>query len=682
MSLFDEPNANAYTVDLGEGSKGKRLGFQDAFAASWDVQTKVNSLLGLEQSFRDREQAQIKKMREAGITPPKSLDEGEDTGTGPFGGAQFRQGRYSAAAQSMVDGGGWYTDEMVAERDEQIKKLQAEHPELGLKTYGDMFKDIQGEAQDAMKRAALPTTALGAVGGFIGGAAAGMNPVSDPVNFSSFIIGGGATALERIGVQGLGQAGVEAGAMAINRNKEVLTGEKPTFESTMEQLGVAAVGGAAGQGLGEAVGMGIRRATTGKWFNDLAPDKLPTKELPPSRPMDELTPHVEKMEPGRPLNDYPDFETFAKSQGYDLGNPYGPSRQAAARHAIDIDYVARELDRWDGPQAHDVSARTDTALPPDVEPGVRYDGAYQRYIDRMENVDDVARRLDPGTFDTYDKLAAKRDEIRASIDRVAAPDTRRDAARPDVAAEYASWQKATDQELRLQLQEIDYQMRDMAPLVSRAYGAAEKEWRSTPVDSHTLNFLKQLEQRTGFNYRGEGKPSLTEQPMRPKAPPEPLNVRTAGDDVPVSMMTPEQQAKLRPGHDAADRIEIVSRDTIDTLNERTEKFVAKVGKTAVLPAEELRASQVAAREKLEAAQLKAKEADTPESRKSAADAVKKAQQELDDLTGITLPDGQRLEFDAEMIGTDGNKTTVRDFLAEMQKNTDALEATRTCSVPS
>lgn len=686
MSLFDTPNSDAYTIALEQGARGPQLGFQDAFMAALDAQAKVHSLLGVQQSFRDVEQRQIKKLRERGIEPPPSLDESEMRGSGPFGGAQFLQGRYSAAAQGFADGSGAYTDALIEERDTRLKKLQQEHPDLGLQTYAEMFKGVQEQGQEALHREALPKTFGGEVGAFVGGTVGGLNPVNNPLNLAGFIVTaplGGPTVVARTAAQGAAQGVTEALGIALGPdNKGIVTGQPTTPREAAAQIGLATAGGVGGQLFAEGVGMGVRKLATGKWFADLPPDKLPTRETPPSRPMDETTPHAERMEPDRPLTDYENFEAFAKSQGYDLGNPYGASRQAYSRHVADVDYAARELNRWDGPAAHEIAARTDTALPPDAQPGVRYDGAYQRYVDRLENVDDIARRLDGDLFTLYDKLEQQRAEVRASIERTnTLPDLRPEAHRPDVQADFAAWKAKTDQELRLELQQIDYKMRDMAPLVSRAYAAAEREWRATPVDFATLDFLKQLEQRSGWRYRGEGEPSLTEKPMAPKAGPPPL--APPADALPLTMMTPAQQAKLRPGqHDAADRVAIVVRDTIETAEKNVDAFMADVRKAATMDAAELKAAQKAAREKLEAAQTAERMSDTTSGRDAANNAVKKAQKELDALTGITLPDGQRLDFDVPMIGRDGEKTTVRDYLAEMDKDSQALQAVRTCSLPS
>lgn len=579
MSTLGEANRDAYRGSIDEGSAAPLMGFMDAMDASWQSATKVHSLLAVEQSMRTLEQEQIKKIREAGLRPPKSLDDSEDVGVGPFGGAQFRQGRYSAAAQSVVDGGGWYTDDLVAERNKEIETLRKERPDLGLMTYEEIFAKVREQSQDIEKRALGPTTLAGTIGGFIGGAAGAMNPVSDPVNAATMFVGGGAGAAERIALQGVAQMGVEAGNMALTPNNEnILLDRRPTFGEDMARIGFAAAGGAGGQALGEAVAMGARRLTTGRWFNDVPPpEERIVRPEPPPEPIGEVPP---PMAPGRPFNDYPDYETFRVAHKLDFEETYGKTRPAELRRALDLDHVATSLDRWDGPRPFEVEPpRTDVAFAREIADGVAYDRPYQKYIDNLDTVDDVARRIDPDLFRTYDKLAQQRDELRASIDRTAGPDTSREAARPDRAAAYADWQRATDQELRLKLQDVDYQMRDLAPLVTRAYSAAEKEWRSTPMDWNTMEFLKRLEDGTGFRYRGEGKPSLTEQPMRltdiktPAAP-----ARTVDDTIPLARLTPDVEGKVKvnANADATERVRSNVADEVVVMDEKVETFLATV----------------------------------------------------------------------------------------------------------
>lgn len=680
MSTLGEANRDAYRGSIDEGSAAPLMGFMDAMDASWQSATKVHSLLAVEQSMRTLEQEQIKKIREAGLRPPKSLDDSEDVGVGPFGGAQFRQGRYSAAAQSVVDGGGWYTDELVAERNKEIEELRKERPDLGLMTYEEIFAKVREQSQEIEKRAQGPTTLAGMVGGFIGGMAGAMNPVSDPLNAATMFLNGGAGVAGRIGFQGLAQAGVETGNMALTPNNEnILLDRRPTFGEDVARIGFAAAGGAGGQALGEAVAMGARRLTTGRWFNDVPPPPEPiARPEPPPEPIGDVT---VAMAPGRPFNDYPDYETFRAAHKLDFEETYGKTRPAELRRALDLDHVTRELDRWDGPAPFEITPpRTDVAFSREIADGVTYDRPYQKYIDNLETVDDIARRIDPDLFRTYNKLARQRDEVRVEIERervrfaeFKGPDTFFDAAEAQF--------REGDLLRRDSLQAIDQQMRDLAPLVTRAYSAAEKEWRSTPMDWNTMSFLKGLEERTGWTYRGEGKPSLTEQPMRltdtrtPVAP-----ARTVDDTIPLARLTPDVEGKVKvnANADATERVRSNVADEQVAVDEKIDAFVTSAAKVTKLTDVEIRDALKALNEKL---------AKVDPNAENAAELRADIQAQIDELKYVTLPDGSRLDMlndRVPYVDANGNETqmTVRDFLREMQKDNDALKSVVTCSRPS
>lgn len=683
MSAFDEGNVDAYSIDIGEGARGPSLGFMDAFNASLDVQRKVHSQLGLEKAFRDVEQAQIKKMRDAGLEPHAPLD-AQGAYTGPTladpasGNTSGRyDDPYQRVARAIYDGDeqGAHDDVMQA-RDDQIKRVQKEHPELGLQTYGEMFKQIRDQAQEAVRLNSLPTTTMGTAGSVLGGMVGAVDPTRNPMNFGTMFLGGGSTVLGRAAVQGGIQAGVEGADILTNDNERLLTGHEATAGENLGRIVMAAGGGIGGQLLGEGVGMAVRKGVTGKWFHDLPVDALPTREAPKIETPD-LMPG-ERMAAGRPLLDYPDFQTFAQAHGIntEFERALGGTREATARKTADLDYVAREIDRWDGPPAHDVAARTDTALPPDVEPGARYDNAYQKYVDRMDTPDTIARRLDPELFDKYDKLAARHDELRQAIDRGRElGDLRPNADRPDIKAQFEKQRAETEASTREAMMHVDEQMRDLAPLVSRAYGAAEKEWRHVPVDFDTLNFLKKIEQGTGWNYRGEGKPSLSQEPLKARAQAAAIPTQTVADVVPLSRLTSEQNAKLRSGaNDAADRVAIASKDAGDALGEKIEHFVKQARET--VDVEKVKSDREMLQKKLDDMKADPALAKSP-------DRIARVQAELDALDYVTMPDGAKLHLDKDMLpGPDGNEMSVRDFLREMDKDQHALDAVTTCSRPS
>lgn len=679
MSLFDTPNQDSYRGQHSEGSAGPLMGFLDAFDASWTAQTRVHSLLAVEQGMRELEQAQIKKMRDAGLRPHASLDEGEERGTGPFGGAQFYKGRYGAAAQSVIDGGGWYTDDMVKQRNAEIEAAKKEHPDLGLMTYDEMFAKLREQSQEIERRSQFPTTTMGSVGGFLGSAAASMNPVTDPLNAATAFIGGGVTPFGRMGVQaGLGAA-TEALGQGLTDNENILLGRQPTVGEQLGRIALAGAGGALVQGAGEALAFGARRLAP-RWFVDLPePTPAPTPRAgtpePGSAAPDPMAHQGETIvtyAPGRPINEYPDFNSFATAHGLDL-TPHGKAREAALRTALDIDHVRAELNTWDGPRAWEVKPpQTDAAVFRDpARDSVIYEQPYQRYIDRLETVDDIARRLDPDVFRIYDRLEQERNELRAQNDAEAQVQTFFDKD------EVARLERA--QVRRERMQQLDYQMRDLAPLVSRAYSAAEKEWRTTPLDTNTINFLRQLEQRSGWTYRepteaNPNPPTLTEQPPKVPTKAQPIvQATTTGDAVPLAKLSPtlEAKVKLDANADAPTRVAATVAEHTEIMNEKVEGFVKGNAKIARMDDAEFKAAQKAARDAL-------KKAKTPEEKA-------KAQEALDEATGITLPDGSRIEFDTvvPLVDEDGavRQVSLREFLREMDKDQQALQSVMTCSRP-
>lgn len=697
MSLFDEPNKDAYRGTHDEGSAGPLMGFLDAFDASWEAQTRVHSLLAVQQEIRALEYAQIKKMREAGLRPPRSLDDVEDVPASPIGrdpralaegGVQGVGNRYLALAESIVNGGGSYVDEMVTARDKDIEAARQNRPDLGLMTYREMFAKVQETSQQLAYRDQGPKTLAGTVGGFLGGAAASMNPTTDPVNAVAGVVTapwGGATVMGRIAMQGLAQGATEALGQGLVDNDNLLLGHKLTPGERVGRIALAGAGGAVMQGLGEGVVVGARRLTTGRWFADVpVPPKF--EQYGPAEYHGPFVPEGEiqaRMARGEPFMNYPDFESFAMAYGFDA-TPHGRTREAALRTALDLDHVAGELNRWDGPRPFFVEPpRTDTAVIREPAPGVVYDQPYQRYIDRMDTVDDIARRIDPDLFRQYEQLTAMRDQIRNTIDAM----TKRFAEfrGPDTFFERSaalSEQRIND--LRGELQTVDQQMRDLAPLVNRAYGQAEREWRTTPVDFNTLRFLQRLEQGTGFRYRGDGQPSLTERPpsVPAKAAPAVPGV-TVGDAVPLARLTPELESrvKLDANADAPTRVAAQVAEHEKIRDEKIDKFMTSVSKIAKMDDKELTAAIKAAEQNLE--KVRKAEAKAMRGREGMA-AVQEAERKLDELQYVTMPDGNKLHLTQDRVpfvddAGNAKEMTVRDFLREMDKDQQSLQAVLTCS---
>lgn len=627
MSFFGEINQDAVRGSIDDASVGPRLGFQDAFVAAWDATTKAHSMLAVEQGIRAKEQEQIKRIREAGLRPPNSLDDSEDTQ--PILGGDnsdrnplattFRQGRYSAAAQSIVDGGGWYTDEMVAQRDEHLRKLQADRPDLGIQTYGEMFKSVQNDAQEAEKRSQLPKTTFGHVGAFIGEAAGSMDPSSNPLNFATMGVGGGTGVVGRAVVQGIAQGATEAVNLAAADPENLLLGHQRTPGEDVGRIGMAMIAGAGADLLFSGAHAAIRKARTGKWFVD---QPLPE----PPAPKIDTTPAVFQGEvppppkAGLPLHEYPDWESFARAHGEEP-NAYGPSREARPRTAIDLNYMSTELNRWDGQAPWEVQApRTDTASFRAPDNAVRVnpvEDASRRYLDSLETPDAIARRVDPDLFRKYDVLEANVNAARAELARLETPTPQgRQAVIPDlppleprrtlglgertsVLSEQPDWKPGRIAELKRQMINAQQDMRNMAPLVERAFARAQGEWQAG-LSPDAVAFFKRLEDGTEFRYRGESEPSLTEKPPRPRASEQPIVSPTTVDDaVPLASMEPGIDNRLHVDTDtAAERVKQNVAHTIEKLDEKVDHFAKVAEKQAKLEAKDVVEQTKALEEKL------------------------------------------------------------------------------------
>lgn len=650
MSLFDTPNVEMYHGMTADASPGPRLGFQDALQASWDMQTKVDGLFAIEKAFATADQAQTRKLRDAGLEPPGDATMLQADATGRtrnfyMAAARVLAGDTAPDVDGLVDADFGMVEELKR-RDEHIDRLKKLHPQLGLQTYGEMFKAMQDTAVEAKKRDAQDKTWGGVAGSFVGGMGGAVDPISNPLNFATMPLGMGKTIAARIATQAGFQGLVEAADIGLNPDTHrLLLGKDPTLGELGVRVGMAAVGGAAGQAVGEVAGAGAR-AVGRRWFADAPlPALEPRPAAAPSRPVEfqgEVPPPVPA---NRPITEYPTWEQFREAHAaeLDVNRVYGQSREASAREANDIFYVGQQLDRWDGPHPNAIPARTDVALPPSVEPGVRFNKPYTNYVNAMETTHDIARRLDPGLFRTYDALAGQRAELAAAIERGRTlGDLRPNANRPDIKAAFEAERTARELTQREQMLALDEKMRDLAPLVSRAYGAAEKEWRAAPVDFETLAFLKRLEEGTGWRYRGEGKASLTEQPLR--APREPAPVieperklritaveagierlkivkkeastphvaadadrrsvdlkteltrlineassnptpapPTVHDAVPLARLSPEQAKRAGPGADATERVHIATVDAIAAIEAKIEKFMKTARQDIVAP---------------------------------------------------------------------------------------------------
>lgn len=701
MTVFNETNKEA-EGPVSEGSSGPKLGFLGAWQAAYDDQVRNSSVFGMENAFREVEQEQIQALRKAGVAPHASLNDTED-GAFLAGGATAGGRKYRSAAQFFEDGGTPEQADFIAKRDAEIEKLRAANPSLGLRTYSEMWDEVKGRAHKAEQTwDSAPTSAGGSVGGFLAGAVAGMDPRSDPLNLASAPIGGfGKTGLLRMAEQG----GIQAVAETINQATGVqenrrLLGLSNGLGDAASRVGMAAVAGVGFQGLVEG-GTALGR----RWFRGTPKDPAP----PPPKDSGPLLLTYQPQErgklpgeggdpiampnpmqgPRRPVDLLQDFDAFMGEMNRRAAAPLGPSRVAAARGAEDLAHVVDALDNWGGPRPSEIPPKTATALPQPVT-SYRIEGdVRQRVADGMKSVDDLAREVDPQTFSVFDKLRAKADELRGVIGRAteaqgahadalrAAQEheaqvaqltqqleaTKGKAKRAKLEEQIAALQAgrpdappmpADVNGVREQLQKIDQQMRDMAPVVSRAYKAAKGQWAGQRIDPDALRVIEGLEGGVYQFRAGDGK--TTPHILKVEHEPLPAPRETVADVVP-EMRDPSVVEKLGPNADAADAVRHVAQERAKIVDANLDAFRAKVAKVVG--------------DALDGAKPK----DLPKPKPGEPDP-----------NIVVFGDGSTLHLDNDrmpIVDDNGNvrDVSVREYLAEIEKDNRAAEATVSCSAP-
>lgn len=701
MSVFNETNREAETGGFEQGSTGPKLGFLGAWESAWKDQVSNSSVLGMENAFRDVEQEQVQALRKAGVAPHASLNDAED---GVFLKGSATQGgrKYRSAAQFFEDGGTPEQAQFMQERDAHIEKLREQNPGLNLRTYREMWDEVKGRAQKAeQKWEQAPTSVGGAIGGFIGGAVAGMNPVSDPLNAASLPIGGvGRSGVMRIAEQGGMQAVAETinQATGVQENRRLL-GLSNGLGDAASRVGMAALGGAGFQALGEgATALGRR------WFKSTPKDPAP----PPPKESGPLLLTYQPRErgkipgeegdaiampnpvqgPRRPVDLLQDFDAFKAEMDRRAAGPLGPSRVALARSGEDVAHAVDQLSDWGGPTPDQIKPKTDTAPFSPVTSYRVEGGVRERVANSLESIDDLARKHDPQTFSIYDKLATKAEELRALIARSTEAQTAHADALGAATEHDNQIRQLTEQlgrakgkaarkieqqiealqgsrpdappmpedvsAIREQLQKIDEQRRDLAPMVSRAYKAAKGQWPGRRIDPDALRVIEGLEGGT-FQFRpGDGSttPHILKIEHEP-LPDAPLTVR----DVVPEMQRADVLDKLGPKADAADVVSHVAQEQAKVVDAQLDAFRSKVAKVIG--------------DALDGSKPK----DLPKPKPGEPDP-----------NIVEFGDGSTLHLDNDrmpLMDDAGNirEVSVREYLAEIEKDNRAAEAAGSCSAP-
>lgn len=577
MSFFDEPNQDALSVSPETAARGPLVGFLDSFSVGWQQQTRAAAMYGIEDRMWSLDNEQRDAMRRAGLENVPTLMRGFGDNVPPED-----VSKYLDAARFYTDGGDPAFASQLADYDKRIGEVREKYPELNLKTSREMWDSVKAEAQEYEARASNDRrTIAGTIGVYAGGAAGSLNPNTDPLNFITLGVGGaGKTAVTRIVGQGVGQGAIEAvNELTGVQEERRLLGLEHGFGDAVSRVTGAALGGAALQGIGEGVSLGIRR-----WFRSAPNDPAP---LPPSETLNRpAVPDTSQVAP----TTVPTNETLAAAKlvrdpetYIDLlhdKTPLSNSRAGRARTVLDLDYATTRLNDWEGDAPWALAPKTDTTLTlprsdfvaPDLHP----------VADRM-GVDDLARRIDPETFAKYDALAQRKETFRRWIDelgqtrddatqaRIDAVDKDIDAltlkmqeqsgrraakTRKDIAALEAKKEGIATSALttdtpdmakvRQDLMRHDEKMRDLAPLVSRAYARARGEWASSEAERRAvIDMMRRgdtklpLEHAEAVRAVDAAERSLTERaPILKAAPslPKPLPAKADGVDVAAAIV--------------------------------------------------------------------------------------------------------------------------------------------------
>jgi hypothetical protein len=498
--MLGDFNENETFVAPGQAANGPYVDQLEGFNRAWEAQTRASAQMGMVQAIGERDAEQARWLRDQGeidiplISPDFAEQYFERGMERPF----MRSGNYKDMYRFYGKGGDEKTAQFLAEYDAKIEAIKKKYPQRKFLNSREMFDTVVQEGVKAEQD--LENSRGGGVGKFFGSAFGSLAPSTDPLNFATLGVGGaGKTAAMRIASQ-MGAQGVIEGINQITgvQEQREIMGLSHGFADAASRVGGAVVGGGVAQGVGEAVGAGVRYAGR-RWFNSTPNDPAPLYE-PPSYP--QRTP--EQQAQAR--------QQFQR-QVAEL-HPLTRTPEGRARAAQDLDYVKTRMEAWDGEKPLQIAPpRTDTAIPPRVDDfvpqGIR-EGVYKN-----ESVDVRARQIDPKTFKEFDTLSDQKVLLRQELERMR-PDAvelqkrvddisdQIDGVRNKLARNVSNNSKrapATAKRLealeaeraelldqikgkdtpqmaavRDQLMKVDYRTRDLAPQVGRAYAQARGDW--------------------------------------------------------------------------------------------------------------------------------------------------------------------------------------------------------------
>lgn len=676
MTFLSESNRDAYSVSPDTAATGPLVGFFDSWNASVDAQMRTSSQFGIEYFMQELDWQQTKAMLDAGVEAPPQLMlslEGRAPGEGNIG--EF------SVAQLLRKDSGYYEDFMtnrseeyleVARRyngeevspefesrlqayDAHIRKIRAQRPDLQLRTTEEMFAQVKRDAMAAEQREQTARRSWGgAFGGFFGGALASMHPGTDPLNFYTLGVGGaGKTAMQRILMQTGAQGAVETlnQVTGVQEERELL-GLSHGFSDAAQRVAMTALGGGALQAGGEVVAAGARR-----WFRNTPEDPAPAFDVA-ERPQEPLAlPAPDRLKEEAQIarveqNPRTYLDVLADR------TPLSGIRAGKDRSLIDLSDAARQLEAWDGGNPAFLLPRTADAAYPTATSSARLD---TRTATDNARLYQMAREMDPTTFDRFDRLTERRNTYRRWVEELAEQrnadvqatmermETRLHALEAKLRTTQGKSNKAKlrqqirevrqDQEalvsvsakrespdiaeVRRQLLKVDEKMRDIAPLVGRAYARARGRWGNEADD---------LDAVWAAYRQGKAAPDVN----APDTLPDYDTAMSLTDRAPVL----QDAGRVAPGATSADTAMAVAAESQKTIDTALENYRTEVKRLLSAEDEVLR---VEGRD-------------------------------------VTFDLDKDTMFVPHEDGTGGREVTLREYLDETRRAEDELEAVSTCSI--
>lgn len=506
MSYLGAENKDAIEGE-NDYSTGPLVGFMDNFNYQYAAEARAASAFSVEVYMAKAFDEQRKAALELGV-------EGLDIGVLSNGLDIMEYYNNDAPEPELADiQDGIVKRSRLSDYDRRVAALKEQYPTKNFRTTREMSDYVKAQAKEAEQKAALARpTALGSVGGFFGGAVAGIDPTLNTFNFLTLPVGFGAkTVATRIGMQAAGQGGIEAinQLTGVQRERKALGLNYGVADAAM-RIGGAAAGGAALQGIGEAAAFGLR-----KWFAHAPNDPAPPIPV-------EMQAKPPAGEPPRSLRTAEQEAVFEAS----FREANGSSRPGAMRSQVDLEHVRKQLDAWDGEKPINIR-------PPDLETATRFPRAVDQGFEPTPvaktvfeggSLEEFARKADPQLFVMVDKLQGQQAVLRSKLDTLRPSEAQANAslkqiddrieelsdkvknkrftqAERDAAGgrtEAKAKAKAEIEQLKVQrdaefvrlttqdtpdmkvvrdrIVKNDEKLRDYAPLLSRAYARAQDKW--------------------------------------------------------------------------------------------------------------------------------------------------------------------------------------------------------------